>query len=564
MSVDASRSSTDPVTNVVLLADTRLEEDLPQLTALGEGPERLLPSFLHEATHYWCFNSSVGQALAILQMRIHRAAAEYAGSRDQRSTHDLAESLNRYETAVGLLHPLDEGMALFAEFDLVTRKDSRVWSQPLELAAAFFRRPPLDPQVVDGDFFVTAWGQGVIQKMRLGAEILDRKVNVLGLPLTCAGDAYLPGYLLVRQLWLSALRREWRLASETDLFLMYLRTFLYEDMALIAILLDSSLDEVRGANAVLHRIMGRLQQFTGLDPSYVARFEDITAKDDADLPRQLWTTLGQTPADIEVGERRLLEALDENDQSGHESLQDALRFHERQVLLRRQLLYVGSWKVDVEVADGHFRVSSGGEVLREGAARGKTLTGSGPGFVDVLQWVPRRERVVAVIRDGQVVATQSLFHGIDNDPELVALVGERDEVLERLQALDDVVNAVVQDTWVKIAVDHIRQALAANLDQMYLPLALADVPDAKLETTTNLMGQEGFYPLFNYDRSIIEGLAALGICCSTLSPYESWASAFLKNKGLSYEKTLAAADVAFDTYGVGRVWRQGGALLPSV
>ena len=41
-------------------------------------------------------------------------------------------------------------------------------------------------------------------------------------------------------------------------------------------------------------------------------------------------------------------------------------------------------------------------------------------------------------------------------------------------------------------------------------------------------------------------------------------SAFLQHKGLSLERTLAAADTLYAKYGVARVWRQDGFLLSSV
>jgi hypothetical protein len=95
---------------------------------------------------------------------------------------------------------------------------------------------------------------------------------------------------------------------------------------------------------------------------------------------------------------------------------------------------------------------------------------------------------------------------------------------------------------------------------------LRDVAEERLQEVISLMRSDGFYTLLDRDRTLLEGLAALGICCSTLTPYASFAAAFLENKWLSYSRTLEAADRLFSTYGVGRVWRddEHGASLPSV
>ena len=562
--IDTTRGSTDHTTNVTVLPDLPIE-DLPRLLRLGESPERLLPSFLHEATHHWCFESSVGTALAVLQLRIHRAAVMFEESRETQLTHELAEALNRYETALAFLHPLDEGMALFAEFDIISRPESRVWSQPLEHAAVFFQQPRLSPTKVSGELFTTAWAQDVLQKMRLGPATLDRKVNVLGQPLSCHGDAYLSGYLLVRQLWIEATRNDWRLASETDLFLMYLRSFLYEDTGLVAALLSSALDEIRGAEAVANRIMWRLRQLSELSPAMTTAFEDWVAEGSIGRDERLTSALMLDPREESEGLRLLKNAVPGSGRGDVASTESAFDAFQERVLLRRQLLYVGSWDGDVAVAHGRFEVHSGDKVVLEGVARPGTEPGHGPGTIDVLQLVPRRQRVSAVFRRTQLVATQSfLVDPQENDEQLLDLIAERDEARNVLRGLDRLVSTVVDATWVAVAVEHVRQMVTTVLDQVYLPVILHDVPLERLDATILALQGQGFYPLLDYDRRHIEGLAALGIACSIFPPTEGFVSAFLEQRGLDYAETLAAADELFATHGLARVWREEGSLLATV
>src|SRR5581483_11222715 len=155
----------------------------------------------------------------------------------------------------------------------------------------------------------------------------------------------------------------------------------------------------------------------------------------------------------------------------------------------------------------------------------------------------------AIIREGQVVATESVFMPERrNDPSLLTLIGQRGEARERLVALDRIVEDVAMNTWAHIALSHVRDQLPRKLNEAYLPLALADAPFGQLDATISLMGDDGFFALLKYDRTLIEGLAALSICCSTLGPQEVVVSAFLKHRGLSLEQTLAAADELYLTH----------------
>jgi len=75
---------------------------------------------------------------------------------------------------------------------------------------------------------------------RFTNECLRRKHAILGHPFTKSEDGYLPGYLAVRQLWLQMSSAGHRLLNESDLFLMALRSFFYDDYELIGLLLDDS------------------------------------------------------------------------------------------------------------------------------------------------------------------------------------------------------------------------------------------------------------------------------------------------------------------------------------
>ena len=566
------RSWTDVTTNTVFLAGTDVERDLPGLLSFGEAPVRLAASFLHEATHHWCYDSPVGYALAMLQLRIHRLALAISAHPSSSASLELAGAANRYQAALAMLKPLDEGMALFAEFDATTREHSRTLSSPLKLAALFFRVPPSVQKEDFGDrdlLPATAWCQGFIQKLRLSPRLLERKAGILCGPLTVSGNCYLAGYLLVRQLWIAATQRDWRLASETDLFLSYLRTFLYDDLGLADLLLSDELDEIQGATAVATRISQRLGAFVELTAQDVTDFEEIITSP-GDQP------LGYTGRAIQVSELEcdrgrlaLTTAGAASETRSGDENDDALRFHEQCVLIRRQLLYLGSWAVETEVSAGRYRVLKNGVTLREGPALPGKGEGSAAGYIDVVYWISRGERVCAVRRGREVVAVESALNSaqrgdLEGDPEFVLLLEQRYAAGDLLTQLDELVEDVIADSWIEIAVDHIRSQLDTVVAQAYLPSALGDVPQDEVSAVAARMRETGFYGLLGRDRCLVEGLAALGICCSTLAPYENWAQSFLRSRGLDYGHTIDAVDRLFAEIGVARVYRFAGALLPSV
>jgi hypothetical protein len=73
----------------------------------------------------------------------------------------------------------------------------------------------------------------------------------------------------------------------------------------------------------------------------------------------------------------------------------------------------------------------------------------------------------------------------------------------------------------------------------------------------------GFFPLLDRNRCLIEGFASIGLATSMM-PQEPLVEAWLKARGLDLHETLAAVDRIVERYGLARVVREGGCLLPMV
>jgi hypothetical protein len=566
--LSAFRSWTDPVTNVTVLADVTLEDDLGSLLEWGHAPEALLPAFLHEATHHWCFNTAVGNTLGILAGRVRTAAARWIiqDRRDDSLVRPLVDRLNRVETALTLLRPLAEGLALFAEFDINSREGSRAFSVPLELASVFFARRVPQADSIPSDRWLSTLIVQALQPMRFGEQALRRKVSVLGQPLTCTGEAYLPGYLLVKQLWLNALSRVPRFLNETDLFIMYLHSYIYSDLGLVAELLDTTTDEFRGSEAVANRMMRRLADFEDVTSADVESYEQVVeSSGPAGLDsRLLQSALRVSDADVARCDECVHSVQDEVVATGQTELDDAMRFHEYQIARRRELLYIGSWPADIEISGRRFRVLNGGRVVREGTADEGVERQSGQGLVDLFYWHAHRARVCALSIGGKLVAREYLaVQDFDDDEGVLELAVERDETRERTLELDRMLEHVLDATGGDVLRDQVRRSLARQIDAAYLSAALGGTKLDRVPATALAMRERGFFPLLRRERRAIEGFASLGLYASMM-PQEVLMRGLLEARGIDLDATLGAVDRMVVEYDVGHVRRGGGCLLPTV
>jgi hypothetical protein len=131
------RSSTDLLSNKTILRGYTQAREIA-LVGLGIYPEQTLPQFLHELTHHWCFNSPVGLAVALLQLEA--AAIVVRGERRPAFRERARDCLVKAAVATSLLWPIAEGMALFAEFDLMVTGHGELVSAPVALIAHLFRK----------------------------------------------------------------------------------------------------------------------------------------------------------------------------------------------------------------------------------------------------------------------------------------------------------------------------------------------------------------------------------------------------------------------------------------
>jgi hypothetical protein len=555
-----------------MLSEVHLDKDLEQITGFGTAPRSLLPNFLHEATHHWCFLSPVGSTLAALQLRAQRHAIELLTKpekeRQKELQFQLCEALIRAETAEACLRPLAEGLALFTEFDAMTNLKSSVLSLPIEMATYFFGNL---------EFSQTELGPtpviiNMLRWMRLDEHAIDRKRGLFMMPLSYNGGGYLPGYLTVRSLWLRAAGRDARLLNETDLALMYLRSFFFDDMGLVARLLDPSTEELKSAEAILNHINQRFSLFLDVEPSDIESYEEnvLAYEKDQSKLREINFSLHVEEQFYSLGDRLRTELLDEFKPNEAESVDDLLTLYAADIFGQRDIMYVGSLPVKVTVDQGcHFYALHKEAPILEGKAIDGVASGTGEGSLDLsFSILPKYKfRILTITRGNELVARRFLAPESITKNGAVRFNQFKGQHSIRQSLRDDSNQALeraLKNSWMEISVTHVRKQLPSLVEKVYLPIALDSVPDKKLEASYAIMRKDGLYPVLNGDRDLIEGLALIGLCCSALSPDRGLVSAWFKRNGLELEATLDKLKQCNEKYGLPKVYDNGRQLLSTV
>lgn len=383
------------VTNVVRLATTRIDEDLDALAGWGTLPTDILPVFLHELTHHWCFLSPVGHVISMLHLRARRTGVLlFNGVGDTaRLEERLRQDLIRCETATTMLRPLAEGLALFAEFDALSGPESRALSLPAELTGLYFGL--LDIQDPATAIHLTGEAhRKPLFTMRRSHQLTARKRHLLQQSFGMEDGGYLAGYLTVRNMWTYLAQSDQRLLNESDLFMMYLRSFLYDDWGLVTLLLDDSLGASEAGHAVITYLAERLDQFATVASENISAYEDVVSREhsdtdgllqrpDDDLQEMAQALLVEDEV-YQIGRART-EALNADlDTPDLDSVEGLLALWDANILRNRDVMYLGSLGVHVDIdSAGRCSVSTDTSLIHALDALPNVSPGRGEGWIDL-------------------------------------------------------------------------------------------------------------------------------------------------------------------------------------
>lgn len=564
-SLGEGRSFTDPVTNWTLISGVKLDRDLVGMLQAGKYPIRYLPDFVHELLHHQCFYSPVGLALALLQLRARRRALLLQSRKDEShlggDIWSVLDDVVRYETAISLMRPLAEGLALYAEFDALPGKSSVISQVMLMTGVSFVDFNKDKDQAADDSLFT---GAKLISRLlisrRLGKEFHDRKINLLVRPLSTEGGGYLPGYLTVKNLW-HVLVRQTQSESffDTDLFLNYLRTFFYEDYAFVAILLDpdkeissvgaGSHDSAEAISRYFQQRFTQLVRFTTQDE--VSRFEQAILGN----PNEYYSRVqfAAPPSLAERGRQLLEEGIQEiyNFDGPANTLEEKLFRNDQWTLAQRHLMCIGSFEAPIRVNE-HKRVLVGEYAGNTGdfqfpifatAALPDAPQGSGQGSVEFFLSPAAQCSVLTVTLKNRVVAIFSLSPNF-NDALKDDIASHQASHLSAMQGRStwrSLVTEMLEADSTSIYLSHYRKNTREIADAFYLPKALLYTPDASLTRAINALRKNGFYHILGEDYDLMKSLARLSLVNAVNMTREA-ALKWLAEDGCDFETVRTALE----------------------
>jgi hypothetical protein len=537
-----------------MISGVSLDRDLAGMLMVGKYPQRLLPTFLHEMVHHWCFHSPVGSVLSYLQLRARRNSLlllleSHHDPGDVDRSFDILLDLLRYEAAINLMRPLAEGMALFAEFD-VTPGESTAISTPLNFTYLSFHEIESGKAPYEGLAELLA-------QHRLGDDLMERKANLLVQPFTCVGGGYLPGYMLVKNLWLHMLReRHCHRFWDRDLFLSYLQSFFYNDYEFIATLLSPETSEYGVTNSVSLYCQKRLKDFMDnttddlvgeFETEVVARAANRRDETIRDLPEP-WP--GSDPQTARLGRQRLKDLLDELHGEADNELERSVRRMESWVIAQRELMCIGSFKERVRVNEHgmvHVGRLPGQEkwnldfimpLIAVGADSGVPAQ-DGEGLIEFFLAPTSLYRAMAITIGGKRVATS--FLGVDVKPEV--------EEQFRSNMLGYTADPKVRETWKSVVsevlskhgldsiLEHYQQQISLIANEHYTAKALLFTSDEDLGECLDVLRENGVFEVLGRDAALVRALASLSMAAS-VHPVYDFVKEILANSSIDISQLL--------------------------
>ena len=512
-SLEAGPSWTQPVDNLTLLASADLRYDLADFLR-GRYPAFLLPSFLHEGMHHWCFGSPLGTTAALLWLRTHRAlVAEGRSGADW--DLDVVDDLVRYHSIMRTLRPLAEGMALFAEHDLIPSA-SEVAPPYFTYASLRFTEAMSAPtgtriQVADRQF------HSMLCRQRFGPG-LQAKASLLSHPFDLAKGGYLPGYLLVKMLHAALARRDDRMI-ETPFFISFLRAYFYQDLAFIGTVLDTSLHDLRISHAVFNAFQLKIARLLDVTLAEIDEFErfflsrvpDLVGSEAAAFP-----SFGNSTRERDDGFAAAIRLIDDLQCSELEDEETKIlkRFH-REIITHRDLFRIASTPVIVEVRTERFIVFAdqaahdAGRPMFAGPAVEGVASGQAAGRAEFWTATTRSESFVLFTRGNELVGFTG--SGSDGDGDALdrvrSVAGGAHTMRQGFDA--DIAASLVgtsAETVLEVALANLDEALALKYAQLGCAASVADVSEVVAS-----MSRHGFFGLLDHDEEQVRLLALFSL-----------------------------------------------------
>jgi len=442
----------------------------------------------------------VGGTIALLELHAKRQAFA-TGGKSWAQQYEIFDCLLRAGVASAILRPLAEGLALFGEYDATPKKSPQLSTTLVSMMYCF----GLPVQVKDDKLF--PW-LATLQTTRRTPEFCRRKASVLQRPFSCE-DAYLPGYLTVKNFWGTAVRRSERF-SDTDLFLSFLRRFFYEDPRFVSVILDPGVKEVRAATRIVDYFIQRVNAFLSMDlePALVEWLAEFESPRERTLAN-LMPGLGATEADFALANERMLPLW--NARSGDEVVDGFVSVN---TAVFRKVMHVGSVAGEVRMADDARTIwVDGSEILR--CDPDQPAPAPGVGELSVV-WDPETTYLgVFFVGGGASTLVKAYFPGKEGTSgeragQLAQFAGVSNMIDDRLRKnLREVMDG--HGAILQTELERMRRETVGNAESIYGELATLNASAGERETILSALRTAGLGALLGYESRLVEALAAVGL-----------------------------------------------------
>lgn len=547
------RSWADMISNQTAIADFSIRDHVNAMQSNRNFPLAGLPAFLHECTHHWCFESTVGLSLTLTWLRTLTDLTVW--SKDDvgaEATLNRARSrLFRYELTTSLLRPILEGLALFAEFD-AWPGTSKFTSIPLMWAWILYSQSGKDFQTEV---------QQILMASRLAPSTADRKVNVLAKAFSLNNtDGYLAGYLSVKTTSIIILEASTKFI-DSDFFLAYMKEYFFEDPGLVSIILTDADDEWQWAEGVINYFRNKIKTLVAeVDENTLddferscstpnrkgvdTRLEDKVVLDGEFFQSPLFKDVSATESARKQLHTALADALKPINKAGFEWLQSS----SRALLIRRHLMCLGSYPTRVKINDFHRVViyDNEGPILG-GQSEPGFEPQEGDGVLDFYVSPSRFFRAYAVSLRASLV--------------LLFPISERDEVTERQLSISllssEVVRQVIDTANTFLTKNEfrdpqhlsLRTVFSGAVQELYETWSTVIVKQDSLPTTKNALRTDGLWTITGRSLETLRALASIGLCQSVGLSEENTAQ-LLKERGIDYAAMLGSLSRSASEWGV--------------
>lgn len=409
-------SFVEPGSNWSTLDRFEFEKDLNRLFEYRFMSEEQFCVVLHELVHHWTFHSAVGAALGVLSYQIHKSATENDVIR-------FTEFYFRYEIIARMLRPLAEGLAFFAEFDC--------WpAEKVESPILRFIELTMAPKEALEKPRSSDTLTKLLIEYRSKDSTVERKEQLLSDPIRPESKGHLLGYLAVKNIWnyLIQERHIERLFRESDLFLSFLRSYFWDDLEFVEIILGMDVVGEEWYVTVAKHFESRVKNLFQISEENFAALEQWMIEET--IPFEL----GHSTVDL----CRSIDVSLDGALAGEMALMAAC--HESPLLMeflaQRELFCLASLKCPVLVKEnGRFFIGDLAKVMVSrdtfvetvmaghepigfgGSAINGACQGNGIGNIEFFYSLSRNFRVTVVSLDSKPVAIEGVYGSARDEVE---------------------------------------------------------------------------------------------------------------------------------------------------